>query len=71
MIDYETVLRWLHTSGTPGLGENKKLPEDMGGFYRASIFAAAKIAHLSDDKTVAKMGHPMWWQARCGPPVRL
>jgi hypothetical protein len=31
MIDYETVLRWLHTSGTPGLGENKKLPEDITG----------------------------------------
>ena len=23
------------------------------------IFAAAKMAHLSDDKTVAKMGHPI------------
>jgi len=23
------------------------------------IFAAAKMAHLSDDKAVAKMGHPM------------
>jgi len=28
----------------------------MGGFYRAGIFAAAKITHLSDDKTIAKMG---------------
>ncbi len=30
----------------------------MGGFYCVGIFAAAKIAHLSDDETVAKMGHP-------------
>ena len=25
------------------------------------IFAAAEIAHLSDDETVAKMGHPGFW----------
>jgi hypothetical protein len=31
----------------------------MGGFYFVGIFAAAKIAHLSDDEAVAKMGHPM------------
>ncbi len=24
-------LRWLHTSGTPGLGENKQLPRDITG----------------------------------------
>ena len=24
-------LRWLHTSGTPGLGENKQLPDDITG----------------------------------------
>jgi hypothetical protein len=24
------------------------------------IFATAKIAHLSDDETVAKMGHPVF-----------
>src|SRR5271154_743456 len=24
-------LRWLHTSGTPGLGENKQLPKDITG----------------------------------------
>ncbi len=27
---------------------------------RIRIFAAAKIAHLSDDETIAKMGHPIW-----------
>jgi hypothetical protein len=26
---------------------------------RIGIFAAAKIAHLIDDETVAKMGHPV------------
>src|SRR5260370_41287880 len=26
--------------------------------YRVGIFTAAKMPHLSDDKTVAKMGHP-------------
>ena len=26
--------------------------------YRVWVFAAAKTAHLSDDKAVAKMGHP-------------
>jgi hypothetical protein len=41
----------------------------MGGFYCASflfgaqsvssIFAVKKIPHLSDDETVAKMGHPV------------
>jgi hypothetical protein len=32
------------------------------------IFAAAKMAHLSDDETVAKMGHPsgIW----SDPPIR-
>jgi len=24
-------LRWLHTSGTPGLAENKQLPKDITG----------------------------------------
>jgi hypothetical protein len=33
----------------------------MGAFYCVGIFAAAKIAHLSDDETVAKMGHPDLW----------
>jgi hypothetical protein len=27
--------------------------------WEAGIFAAAKITHLGDDKTVAKMGHPI------------
>ena len=30
----------------------------MGWVWSIGIFAAAKMAHLSDDKTVAKMGHP-------------
>ena len=29
----------------------------MGEFESNGIFAAAKMTHLSDDKTVAKMGH--------------
>ena len=29
------------------------------GVETIGIFAAAKIAHLSDDKAVAKMGHPI------------
>jgi hypothetical protein len=35
------------------------------GFLREPlrrIFAFAKIAHLSDDETVAKMGHPAFWR---------
>ena len=36
--------------------------------WRIWIFASAKIAHLSDDETVAKMGHPNWpEQVRCQP----
>jgi hypothetical protein len=31
----------------------------MGEFRVSGFFAAAKMTHLSDDKTVAKMGHPM------------
>ena len=37
---------------------NRLNPSGMGGFYCVGIFAAAKMAHLSDDKTVAKMGYP-------------
>jgi hypothetical protein len=38
---------------------------------RNGIFAAAKMTHLSDDKTVAKMGHPIVGSVvRRGPPVR-
>jgi hypothetical protein len=33
------------------------------------IFATAKIAHLSDDRTVAKMGHPVDSMVKCGPPA--
>jgi hypothetical protein len=28
--------------------------EESGSRFRAN-------AHLSDDETVAKMGHPLWW----------
>ena len=31
----------------------------MNGVECIGIFAAAKIAHLIDDETVAKMGHPV------------
>ena len=34
-------------------------PDGMGEFRGIGIFAAAKMTHLSDDKTVAKMGHPI------------
>ena len=34
-------------------------PSGMGEVRGIGIFAAAKIAHLSDDETVAKMGHPV------------
>lgn len=33
-------------------------PDGMGEFGVSGFFAAAKMPHLSDDKTVAKMGHP-------------
>ena len=33
------------------------------------IFAAAKMAHLSDDKTVAKMGHPSVGSGVCHPTI--
>jgi hypothetical protein len=40
------------------------------GGLSIGIFAAAKMAHLIDDETVAKMGAPDCDGAvRCGPPV--
>jgi len=35
------------------------LRQAQGQNDKRGIFAAAKIAHLSDDETVAKMGHPV------------
>jgi hypothetical protein len=34
-------------------------PSPHGQVESIGIFAAAKMAHLSDDETVAKMGHPI------------
>jgi len=48
-----------------------KAKPGLNGAPRLSVgtvvpaFSLPQIAHLSDDKTVAKMGHPLWWQARC------
>jgi hypothetical protein len=39
--------------------ENFPLFFDLFFWVGIGIFAAAKMAHLSDDETVAKMGHPM------------
>ncbi len=30
-VETAPSLRWLHTSGTPGVGENKQLPRDIAG----------------------------------------
>jgi len=32
-------------------------------------FATGKIAHVIDDETVAKMGHPVVWFGQMWPPV--
>jgi hypothetical protein len=45
----------LQRMGHPIRGSLISRNRDVGSFW---IFAAAKITHLSDDKTVAKMGHP-------------
>ena len=50
--------------GDPGLR-----PDGMSEF-RVSGFSPRKMAHLSDDKTVAKMGHPDLLWVRPGPPAR-
>jgi hypothetical protein len=34
-------------------------PYGIGEFYGVGIFAAAKMTHLSRDKTAPKMGHPV------------
>jgi hypothetical protein len=41
----------------------------VGGFEIVGIFAAAKMAHLSDDETVAKMGHPIPVRSDEGHPA--
>jgi hypothetical protein len=33
--------------------------DGVGEFYCVGIFAAAKMTHLSRDKTATKMGHPI------------
>jgi hypothetical protein len=41
-----------------GLLWSRLRADGMGWVWSIGIFAAAKMAHLSDDETVAKMGHP-------------
>jgi hypothetical protein len=56
----------------------------MGEFRVSGFSLPAKMTHLSDDKTVAKMGHQWWYRQmwatrppscggtlRCGPPRLL
>jgi hypothetical protein len=46
--------------GLDRFGCGKVAPDSDGvAELRVWIFAAAKMAHLSDDKAVAKMGHPV------------
>ena len=42
-------------------------------FEGSGIFAVAKMAHLSHDEAVPKMGHPvLWLDGDLGhPPIRL
>src|ERR1700722_4221632 len=48
---------------------NRLRPDGMGECKSIGIFAAAKMTHLSDDKTVAKMGHPVVVvRSNGGPP---
>jgi enamine deaminase RidA (YjgF/YER057c/UK114 family) len=61
MIDYETVLRWLHTSGTPGLGENKKLPEDITGQSELAWEHILRLLREADMTVDLRVFSPRKW----------
>ena len=47
-IEAAPHLRWLHTSGTPGLGKNKQLPKDITGQSELAWEHITRILHEAE-----------------------